>query len=148
MGSIGKAKGQVQEKLQVKRAGKPDESRPFKAHGHAEVHRLGEGSVMRGVFEPGWKWSVDVAPVAGTKTCLAAHLGHVVSGRMVIRMEDGTEAEIGPGDFFDIPSGHDAWVVGDEPCVLVDFAGAENYARPAASQGTSRAAAPDRVSVS
>ena len=118
-------------KLEVKRGNTPDESRPFAQHGHAEVHVLaGGGGVMRGVFEPGWRWSQDVAPIAHTTSCQAPHLGYVVSGRMRIRMNDGTEEEIAPGDFFRITPGHDAWVVGSEACVLVDFAGYTEYARP------------------
>jgi hypothetical protein len=142
MASIGRSK------LQVKRASAPDETRPFKAHGHAEVHKLGGGNAMRGVFEPGWKWSNDVRPIAGTKSCEAPHLGCVVSGRMVIRMDDGTEEEIGPGDFFKIEPGHDAWVVGNESCVLVDFAGYENYARPSVTEAPSRDSAHDRPTAS
>jgi hypothetical protein len=121
-------------KLEVKRGNVPDESRPFAHHGHAELHMLASGGgVMRGVFEPGWKWSEDVAPIAQTKSCQAPHLGYVISGRMVIRMEDGTEEELSPGDFFRISPGHDAWVVGSEPCVLVDFAGYTEYAKPGAT---------------
>ncbi len=133
-------------KLQVKRGSAPEESRPFKAHGHAEVHKIGSGTVMRGVFEPGWKWSNDVKPIAGTKSCEAPHLGHCLSGRMRIRMDDGTEEEIGPGDFFRIEPGHDAWVIGTEPCVLVDFAGYE-YAKPATA-GAKRESLPERPSAS
>jgi hypothetical protein len=121
-------------KLEVKRGNSPDESRPFAQHGHAEIHTLaGGGGVMRGVFEPGWKWSQDIKPIAGTASCQASHLGYVVSGRMRIRMEDGSEEEMGPGDFFKITPGHDAWVVGSEPCVLVDFAGYMDYAKAGAS---------------
>ncbi len=119
-------------KLEVKRGNAPEEKRPFAQHGHAELHKLGNGGVMRAVFEPGWKWSADVAPIAGTKSCQVAHLGYAISGRMVIRMDDGTEAEIGPGDFFKIDPGHDAWVVGSESCVLIDFGGSTTYAKPAA----------------
>ncbi len=114
--------------LQVKHGSEPDESRAFAAHGHAEMHRLGGGMVMRGVFEPGWRWSKDIGPIAGTKTCQASHLGYVLSGRMRVRMDDGTEDEVGPGDFMRIAPGHDAWVVGDEACVVVDFGGYEQYA--------------------
>lgn len=116
-------------RLQVKHSDAPDESRPFASHGHAELHKLGHGSVMRGIFEPGWHWSKHVAPIAGTKLCQSPHLGYVVTGRMQIRMEDGTETEIGPGDFVKIAPGHDAWVLGDERCVFVDFAGNEHYAQ-------------------
>lgn len=116
-------------RIHVTRSGAPDESRPFKAHGHAEMHKLGEGMAMRGVFEPGWKWSQDIGPIAGTKSCQASHLGYIVSGRMRIRMDDGQEEEVGPGDFMRIDPGHDAWVVGDEACVVIDFGGYRDYAR-------------------
>ena len=132
-------------KLQVKRGGAPDESRPFIAHGHAEVHKLTDGTVMRGVFEPGWKWSKDVAPIAGTKSCQAPHVGYVISGRMRVRMDDGQEEELRPGDFVHIDPGHDAWVVGDEPCVMVDFGGYETYAKHAPAQARKEG---DRTSVS
>ncbi len=134
-------------KLQVKRGAAPDEDRPFAGHGHAEVHRLGDGSVMRAVFERGWKWSQDVAPIAGTKSCQAHHVGYVVSGRMRIRMDDGTEEEVGPGDFLRVEPGHDAWVVGDEACVMLDFGGYETYAKPTAPRAGARPSE-DRVSVS
>jgi hypothetical protein len=117
-------------KLQVKHGSKPDESRPFVAHGHADIIRIGNGSVMRAIFEPGWKWSEDVAPIAGTKSCQAPHLGYVLAGRMKIRMDDGTEQEMAPGDFFRINPGHDAWVIGSEQCILLDFAGYSDYAVP------------------
>jgi hypothetical protein len=133
-------------KLQVKHGDSPDESRPFAAHGHAEIHKIGNGTVMRGVFEPGWKWSADVRPLAGTPSCQAPHLGYVISGRMKIRMDDGGEQEIAPGDFFRITPGHDAWVVGTEACILLDFAGYGDYAKPmmAAGRGEERAAPSER----
>ena len=132
-------------KLQVKHGSEPDESRPFVAHGHAEIHKIGNGTVMRAVFEPGWKWSEDVAPIAGTKSCRAPHIGYVLAGRMRIRTDDGLENEIEPGDFFRIAPGHDAWVVGYETCILLDFAGYEDYAKPVgspASRGEGRTASP------
>lgn len=133
-------------RMHVKRSGAPDETRPFKGHGHAEMHKLGEGTVMRGVFEPGWKWSNDIAPMAGTKSCQATHVGYVISGRMRIRMDDGQEDEIGPGDFVRIDPGHDAWVVGDEPCVMVDFGGYD-YAKTAVTAAQPRTSG-ERQSVS
>jgi quercetin dioxygenase-like cupin family protein len=117
-------------KLEVKRGAAPDETRPFTSHGHAELHTLGGASVMRTVFEPGWRWSQHVGPIAGTKLCQSPHLGYVVSGRLKVVMEDGAEAELAPGDFFRINPGHDAWVLGRERCVLVDFAGNQHYAEP------------------
>jgi quercetin dioxygenase-like cupin family protein len=82
------------------------------------------------VFQPGWRWSEDVKPIAGTQSCQAPHAIYVISGRMGIRMDDGTEGEIGPGDIAMIEPGHDAWVVGDEACVGVDFGGYASYAKP------------------
>lgn len=121
--------GAMTGRMQVKHGNQPDETRNFVACGHADMHRMGNGVVMRAVFEPGWKWSQHIGPIAGTKSCQASHLGYVISGRMRIRMDDGTESEIGPGDFFEAMPGHDAWVIGDEACVLVDFAGYEAYAK-------------------
>ena len=85
----------------------------------------------RAVSNPGWKWSNDVKPIAGTESCQAPHTGYVVSGRMHIVMDDGTEGEAGPGDAVVISPGHDAWIVGDEPCVMLDWYGSANYAKPA-----------------
>ena len=96
------------------------EVRNFQAHGHAVVGSAGGAALVVGTFEPGWKFSADVGPLVGQATCLTRHLGYVLSGRMHIKMDDGTDLDIGPGDLFDLPSGHDAWVIGDEPCVMVD----------------------------
>ena len=97
------------------------ETRAFKAHGKAVLGSAGGATFMKGTFEPGWRWSADVAPLAGSKSCQVRHLGYVISGRMHVQLDDGSEAEISAGDVFDLPSGHDAWVVGDEPCVMVDI---------------------------
>ena len=99
----------------------PDETRPFKAHGKMEIINVGGVTAGKGTFEPGWKWSVDVKPIAGTDSCQAAHAGYVVSGRMHVVMDDGTEGDAGPGDAVVISPGHDAWTVGNEACVLIDF---------------------------
>jgi mannose-6-phosphate isomerase-like protein (cupin superfamily) len=107
----------------------PEETRPFKDKGQVELVSLGSGPVGKGTFEPGWKWSDHVKPIAGTDSCQVHHLGYVVSGRMKIVMDDGSEVEVGPGDVFDLPPGHDAWTVGDEDCVMVDFGGLEGYAK-------------------
>jgi ketosteroid isomerase-like protein len=96
------------------------QTRTFAAHGHAVLGTAGGEAVLRGVFEPGWRWSADVAPIAGTATCQTRHLGYVLSGRMQIKLEDGREAVIETGDLFDLPAGHDAWVLGDEPCIMID----------------------------
>lgn len=106
------------------------ELRRFAAHGEARLAHAGGMSLLCGEFEPGWRWSADVAPIAGTTSCGVRHLGFVIEGRMAIRMDDGAEIEIGPGDLFDIPAGHDAWVLGEEKAVLIDVsADATRYAR-------------------
>ena len=109
----------------------PHERRPFKQHGHMDVVTLGDFTLGRGVFEPGWRWSNDVKPIAGTDSCRTRHTGICVSGQMTVRMDDGTEAECGPGEVVAIPPGHDAEVVGDEPCVFIDFGEFGEYAKRA-----------------
>lgn len=108
--------------------GKPDETREF-PRGKAEILKIGGGEVGRLVFQPGWRWSNDVKPLAKTASCEAPHFQYHVSGRLAIRMDDGTEFIASPGDITSLPSGHDAWVVGDEPAVVIDWFGASNYAR-------------------
>ena len=105
----------------------PDETRSF-PHGHLDVITLADNTVGLATFEPGWRWSESVKPIAGTDSCEAAHFGYVVSGHLHVAMDDGAEADFGPGDLFNIAPGHDGWVVGDEPCVAVDFEGASKYA--------------------
>jgi hypothetical protein len=107
---------------------KPDEVREF-PHGRVEIVTVGGAPIGRLILEPGWRWSNDVKPIAGTELCEAPHMQYHVSGRIAVRMADGTEFEAGPGDVTSLPQGHDAWVVGDEPVVVVDWYGASNYAR-------------------
>jgi quercetin dioxygenase-like cupin family protein len=116
--------------IERKRFEDPDETRPFQDKGHVEIVNIGGGSVGRATFQPGWKWSEHVKPIAGTDSCQAAHVGYVVSGRQKVLMDDGTELEIGPGDVVSIPPGHDGWTIGEEPCVVLDFAGMSSYAKP------------------
>jgi quercetin dioxygenase-like cupin family protein len=119
-------------KMERKRFDKPDETRPFKdGKGKVEVVTVGDHTVGRGIFEPGWRWSEHVKPIAGTPSCQAAHTGFVLEGRMVVKMDDGAQVEYGPGDAFHMPPGHDAWIVGDQRCVLIDFTGVAKYAKPA-----------------
>ena len=109
---------------------KPEETRPFADDmGHLEIVNADAGAVGRATFQPGWQWSKHVKPIAGTDSCQAAHMGYMISGQMTIRMDDGTEIVAKPGDITSLPSGHDAWVVGDEPVVVVDWYGASNYAK-------------------
>jgi quercetin dioxygenase-like cupin family protein len=114
--------------LEAKNLGSPDETRPFADKGRAEVVNVGGTTIIRGTFEPGWRWSEHVKPLAGTESCQAGHTGYMVSGRMHIRMDDGTEQEAGAGDAVRIEPGHDAWIVGDETCVFIDFT-APDYAK-------------------
>ena len=107
----------------------PEEVRPFAGHGSMAVVHVGGATIGRGTFEPGWRWSQDVKPIAGTDSCQAHHTLYVVSGRMGVRMDDGTEFEIGPGDASVIAPGHDAWTIGDEACVAIDTTGVARYAK-------------------
>jgi hypothetical protein len=122
---------EVKNMIEVKNVGKPDDRREF-PHGHLDVLGLSGLSFGVATFEPGWRWSQSVAPIAGTGSCQVHHNGLCVRGRMHVRMDDGSAAEIGPGDVFVIPAGHDAWVTGDEEFVAYDFAGgAAEYAKAA-----------------
>ncbi len=103
--------------------------------GRIDVVELDDAVVGRMTYEPGWRWSVDVRPIAGTDTCQYHHLGLSLSGRLRAQMADGAELEIAPGDVFEIPPGHDAWVVGDEPWVSVDFESMRTYGRQLDDRG-------------
>jgi hypothetical protein len=118
----------TRQQTEHKAFGHPDEVREF-PHGRVELVTMGGSQIGRLILEPGWRWSNDVKPIAQTASCEAPHFQYHASGRLAIRMDDGTEFMAGPGDLTSLPSGHDAWVVGDEPVVVVDFFGASNYAR-------------------
>ena len=109
--------------------GSPDEVREFKdGKGKVELVDLNGHMVGRGTFEPGWRWSEHVKPLSGTDMCEVEHIGYVLEGNMSVRMNDGTELNVGPGDTFHMPPGHDAWVESDR-CVLLDFGGLKGYAK-------------------
>jgi quercetin dioxygenase-like cupin family protein len=117
-------------KLTRKSLDAPDETRPFEGGtGQLELVNSEEGTVGRATFLPGWKWSEHVKPIAKTDSCEAAHTGYFVSGRMKVVTDDGEEMEYGPGDFAVMAPGHDAWVIGDEPCVVIDWQGFADYAK-------------------
>jgi quercetin dioxygenase-like cupin family protein len=116
-------------RLEKKCLDTPDETRTF-PNGKLQVVRIDNVTVGRATFEPGWQWSKDVKPIAGTASCQATHTGYQISGRLMVKMDDGTVLELGPGDAFVIPSGHDGWVVGDEPVVSIDFTGVTEFAKP------------------
>jgi Cupin domain len=115
--------------VELKDFDSPDEVRPFEGKGRADIVTIGGRVVGRGVFEPGWRWSDNVKPIAKTDSCEVSHLGYCVSGRMRVQMDDGSEGEVGPGQVAAIPPGHDAEVVGDEPCTLIDFGEFGDYAK-------------------
>jgi quercetin dioxygenase-like cupin family protein len=116
--------------MQGKSLNSPDETRSF-GNGKMDVVELGNVTVGRATFEPGWRWSEHVKPIAGTESCQVPHVGYVISGRMGVVMDDGTEHEFGPDEALVIPPGHDAWTVGGEPCIVLDFSGADEYAKGA-----------------
>ncbi len=106
----------------------PEEIRSF-PKGKLELVTVGTTTFGKGTFEPGWKWSESVKPIAKTESCQARHTHMQISGRMHVKMDDGTEMEFGPGDVGVIEPGHDAWVVGHEPAVMIDYTGMINYAK-------------------
>jgi class 3 adenylate cyclase len=114
--------------LRRKRFDRPDEIRRVEK-AHIELVELGELTIGRAIFEPGWRWSEHVKPIVGTESCQVHHLGYVVSGHLHIEMTDGASMDVMGGDAFEIPPGHDAWVIGDEPWISVDWAGRRLFAK-------------------
>ena len=114
---------------EVKNFDSPDETRAFEGKGQAKVVELAGHTVGLGTFEPGWRWSENVKPIAGTDSCQVAHFGYVLSGSMRVYMDEGQEIEINPSDVVAIPPGHDAEVPGPEACVMVDFGEIGDYAK-------------------
>jgi hypothetical protein len=115
-------------KAQVKKFGKPSELRKFEK-GKLQLLNFRGATVGRAVFEPGWKWSKHLKPIAKTKSCQAPHFQYHATGVLHVRMDDGTEMDVGPGEVSWLPPGHDAWVVGVEPVTLIDFQGMADYAK-------------------
>jgi hypothetical protein len=118
------------EKLEKKSLSRPEETRTFDK-GRVDLVTVGEVTFGRARLQPGWRWSTSVKPIAKTESCEAPHLQYHVSGRLHVRMDDGTEVEFGPGDISQIPPGHDAWVVGPEPVEVIDITGMRHYAKAA-----------------
>jgi hypothetical protein len=118
----------VQQHTEHRQFARPDETRNFN-HGRLELLSVGGSDIGRLVLHPGWRWSDDVKPIAGTDLCEAPHFQYHVAGTLRIRMADGSEFDAEPGDVTSLPAGHDAWVVGDEDVVVVDWFGASNYAK-------------------
>jgi len=115
-------------KAALKSFEEPDEVREF-PKGRLELIKIGGAMVGRAILEPGWRWASSVKPIAKTKSCQAPHFQYHISGVLKVRMDDGTEFECRPGDVSFLPSGHDAWVVGDQPVIIVDFQGMVDYAK-------------------
>ena len=116
--------------VQVRNFGEPDETRSF-PNGSVEMIAVAGTMLARTRYEPGWRWSNDVKPIAGTERCMFHHEGYCLSGSAIIKSEDGSETKIGPGDAYVIEPGHDAWVVGDETWSTVDFSQeSADYAKP------------------
>jgi mannose-6-phosphate isomerase-like protein (cupin superfamily) len=106
--------------LEKKRFSKPDETIKH-AKSRYDAIKMGNLTLVRMTYAPGWRWSKDIKPVAKTDSCMKHHFGYCLQGRMGVKMQDGTELEFGPGDVVDIPPGHDGWVIGKKPAVLLDF---------------------------
>jgi len=115
-------------RLQSKRLDQPDEVRTFPL-GRLDIYELDDVVIGRTEFQPGWHWAEHVKPIAGTSSCQYHHVGVCLAGRLGVRMDDGTSYEIGSGTVFDIPPGHDGWVIGDEPWLTYDVAGMRAYGR-------------------
>jgi class 3 adenylate cyclase len=126
-------------KLQKRSLNQPDEVRPV-GRGKLEVVAIDDATFGRIVYEPGWRWTTDVQPIAGTQLCEIHHMGYVISGHLHTEMRDGTTMEAVGGDIFEIPPGHDAWVVGDEPWVTIDWRGRRHFAAPKDASGERRLA--------
>ena len=115
-------------KAELKSFDQPDEVRTFPL-GKLELVKIGGATIGRATFQPGWKWSTSVQPLVKTKSCEAPHFQYHLSGTLMVVMDDGQHLECQGGDVSLLPLGHDAWVVGDEPAVLVDFQGMIDYAK-------------------
>lgn len=121
-------------RLQHKKVEHPDEVRQY-TKGSTEIFELDDFVIGRMIMHPGWRWIRDVQPIVGTERCMNHHLGYVVRGTLHVELADGSEIELGPREMFEIPPGHDAWVVGDEPWEAIDFRGARSYARMPVASG-------------
>jgi hypothetical protein len=115
-------------KIEKRALSDPDETRSFD-NGQIELVTLGGVTFGRVTLQPGWKWSTSVKPIVKTDSCQASHLAYHIAGRFRVRMDDGSEEEFGPGDVGVVPPGHDAWVVGNEPVVIIDITGATEHAK-------------------
>ena len=118
---------QAQQRTEQKSFDKPDETRSFE-NGAVDLLTIGDSEIGRLVLQPGWRWSEHVKPIAGTDLCEAPHFQYHLSGVLAVKMDDGTILECRAGDVSLLPTGHDAWVIGDEPAIVIDFQGMLDYA--------------------
>lgn len=118
------------EAAELKDFGKPDEVREF-PKGRVEIVNIGGATIGRAILEPGWRWTTSIQPLVHTKSCEAPHFQYHIAGVLRVKMDDGSEFDCKPGDVSRLSAGHDAWVVGDEPAIIVDFQGMANYAKQA-----------------
>lgn len=116
------------QRMQMKSLEQPDEIRTLPKT-KLDIINIGDVTLMRATFEPGWKWSECIKPSAKTNSCEVPHINYVLSGRLKVMMDDGTVKEMKPGDFAVIPPGHDAEVVGNENCVMLDISGGRIYGK-------------------
>ncbi len=121
------------EQMEVNSFGKPDEVKNYEK-GRVELIKIGGTMIGKDILEPGWKWSKHVKPLANTKSCKAKHFLYHVSGTLHVVMDDGTEKDIKAGEVSSIPAGHDAWVVGNEPVIVIDFQGMLDYVKQSAKK--------------
>lgn len=116
------------ERLELKNFSDADEVRNLPKT-KIEIVNFRDTTLMRATFSPGWKWSECVKPTAGTSSCQVPHINYIISGHLIVAMNNGEEQEMGPGDVAIIPPGHDAWVIGKESCVVIDFSGGKTYGK-------------------
>jgi hypothetical protein len=128
--NMSKQRGEVitMARMEGKSLNRPDEVRTFDK-GKLEIINIGGRTVGRATFQPGWRWSNSLKPLVNTKSCEAPHFQYHISGTLRVKMDDGAEKDFKAGDVSLLESGHDAWVIGDEPVVIVDFQGMLDYAK-------------------
>jgi hypothetical protein len=134
MPSTAHALAKQMNQTELKNFAKPDEVREF-PKGRLELIKVGGAMIGRAIFDPGWRWATSLQPLVHTKSCEAPHFQYHIAGILRIRMDDGSEFDCRPGDVSLLPSGHDAWVVGNEPAIVVDFQGMVDYARETRAPG-------------
>jgi TusA-related sulfurtransferase len=121
---------QVEESASKKNLGEPDEWKSF-PKGSLQIVTMGGFTFGLRTFQPGWRWTADMKPIAKTESCMIRHMGYVISGRMAFAMDDGTRLEVGAGDAFNVHPGHDTWTMGEDPVVFIDLISAVEFTKKA-----------------